>query len=270
MTPRIHRAKLRTVFGRDPARYDRARTAYPPEVFEILTDRCGLAPGKAVFEIGPGTGIATRELLARGADPLVLIEADRRLVRYLRRTLDLHGADVQFRTGPFERAVLPRAYFDLGVAATSFHWLPARLAFRRVARALRPGGWWAVWNNRHSDPYREGPFSRALISLYAELEGRRTSNATLRAADRRQGAKRLAAARAVGAFERISRQDIHWKVTLSAERVAALWGTFSDVLTLPAARRRWFLAELRRIGNEDLGGRVTVPMLTSVYTARRR
>ena len=56
-------------------------------MFEILASRCGLRPGAAVFEIGPGTGIATRELLRLGADPLTVVEPDRRLVGFLLRSI---------------------------------------------------------------------------------------------------------------------------------------------------------------------------------------
>ena len=55
----VPRSEGRTVFGRDPALYDRARPGYPERVFEILRDRCGLRPGTAVLEIGPGPGTAT-------------------------------------------------------------------------------------------------------------------------------------------------------------------------------------------------------------------
>lgn len=47
--------------------YRLARPPYPERLYEILAKRCGLGAGTRVLEIGPGTGQATRELLARGA-----------------------------------------------------------------------------------------------------------------------------------------------------------------------------------------------------------
>src|SRR5207237_10029841 len=73
----------RRLFGADPGGYDRARPDYPSRVYEILTERCGLRPGPATLEIGPGTGLATRRLLALGADPLVAVESAERLAEYL-------------------------------------------------------------------------------------------------------------------------------------------------------------------------------------------
>jgi hypothetical protein len=67
--------------------YRLARPAYPVRVYQVLTDRCGLGPGARLLEIGPGTGQATRELLARGADVLAVEPgarlADDRLVQRL-------------------------------------------------------------------------------------------------------------------------------------------------------------------------------------------
>ena len=68
----------RNVFGRDPALYARARPGYPERVFEVLRERCGLRPGAAVLEIGPGPGSATRRLLELGARPARRGRAERR------------------------------------------------------------------------------------------------------------------------------------------------------------------------------------------------
>jgi SAM-dependent methyltransferase len=269
MTPRVPRRVRKCVFGRNPEAYARARLPYPDGLFEILTNRCGLHAGAAVFEIGPGTGIASRELLRRGASPLTLIEPDRRLARYLRSSLDASASRLRMIEAPFEKARLPPRSFDLGVAASSFHWLPERTALRKVARALKPGGWWASWNQHHGDATRPSAFHDALQPLYRGLSGGRDPGRYTKAVAVRDRAARLRALRSVGRFDRISREDLRWKVTLSGPRVSALWGTFSDIVTLPAAQRRRFLAGLERVIATEFGGRVTIPMLTPLYLARR-
>jgi SAM-dependent methyltransferase len=266
---RIPRQVRRGVFGRDPEAYDRARLAYPKRVYEILTTRCGLRPGASVLEIGPGTGIATRELLRLGANPVTLVEPDRRLVRYLVDSLGSLGGSVKISIGPFERAALPIEGFDLGVAATSFHWLPERLALRKVARALKPGGWWATWNNHHGDPYQPSPFRRALQPLYRELSQGRVGWLQTKASATRDRKNRIRALEAVGRFDEISREDIRWRVSLETARVTALWGTFSEIVTLPSRKRAWFLSELGRVADEQFDGKVELHMLTPVYTARK-
>ena len=269
MSPRITRKVRSAVFGRDPEAYDRARLEYPTKLFDVLSARCGLRPGARVFEIGPGTGIATRELLRRGAQAITLIEPDRRLVRYLGRSLGPHRERVRFSISTFERAKLPAAGFDLGVAASSFHWTPERRALRKVARLLTRGGWWAYWSNLHGDPYRTSPFNEALQPLYRELSGGRSRKEVPRSVAARDRRNRLAALRSVGRFDRILREDIRWRVTLTTARVVALWATFSDVIVLPPRKRRWFLTGLAAVADDNFGGKVSIPMLTYLYTARR-
>ena len=70
----------RAAFGADPGSYHATRPGYPDWVFETLCERCRLAPGTNTFEIGPGTGTATRRLLDLGAtrcSPLSRILASR-------------------------------------------------------------------------------------------------------------------------------------------------------------------------------------------------
>jgi len=257
------------VFGRDPEAYDRARFTYPERVYEVLTTRCGLHPGSAVFEIGPGTGKATKELLRRGAGPLTLIERDRRMARYLRARIGTRGGRVRFAVAPFERVDLPSHTFDLGVAATSFHWLPERLALRKVARLLKPGGWWATWNNYHRDAFRPTRFHRELQPLYREVFGPSESEHT-RAKARKDRRDRLRALESIGHFEQISAEDLRWTVTLGTRRLQALWGSFSEIATLPPRTRDRFLTGVGSLVDTRFHGKVELPIVTPFYTARRK
>jgi len=94
------------------------------------------------FEIGAGTGTATRELLKYGAKPLAAVEPDERLAAYLRETIPNEALTVV--VAPFEEAALPEASFDLGVSATAFHWLDEDFALTKVSKLLRPESWWAM------------------------------------------------------------------------------------------------------------------------------
>ena len=100
---------------------------------------------------------------------------------------------MKFIVQAFETAALPTAGFDLGTAATSFHWLPQRLALRKVARVLKPGGWWATWNNHHGDPTRASPFHEALQPIYQKLSRRPVGWSHVMAAARKDRRNRLRA-----------------------------------------------------------------------------
>src|SRR5215510_178184 len=98
----------RRLFGGDPGRPD-----YPSRVYDILTARCGLRSGVATLEIGPGSGLATRRLLALGANPLVAVEPDERLATYLSEQLQAAGLSIDLRVEAFEEAALEGSSFDL-------------------------------------------------------------------------------------------------------------------------------------------------------------
>jgi SAM-dependent methyltransferase len=141
--PEIPLSAGRQLFGNDPLAYAYARPDYPEELYDRLVTRCGLGPGSSIFEIGAGTGLATQRLLALGPSRLWAIEPDPRLAAFIRETIP--SSPLQVDETAFEEAELPEAEFSLGVAATSFHWLDQRSALAKVYRALRAGGWWAMW-----------------------------------------------------------------------------------------------------------------------------
>jgi SAM-dependent methyltransferase len=262
VTSHIDRAFGRQAFGADPANYDAARPPYPDWVFEALAQR-GLGPGAAVFEIGAGTGTATRRLLELGADPLVAVEPDPRLAGYLRRTSP--SPALQVVNSAFEDADLPAATFDLGLAATSFHWLDEDGALAKIGTLLRPGGCWAALWNVFGDDSRPDPFHDATHELLSSHKSPSAGQGgTPFALDFE---RRTAALEHSGAFEDIWRRASQWPLQLDADQTVRLYATYSDIIARPD--RDHVLAELRRIAQEAFGGRVTRNMTTVLYLARR-
>lgn len=244
----IDRRCGRDAFGADPAAYHAARPAYPVWVFDTLVARCGLAPGTSVFEVGPGTGTATRRLLDFGADPLVAVEPNARLAAYLRCTTPDHALTVQVE--PFEDARLPESTFDLGVSATAFHWLDEDSALRKVARLLRPGGWWAMVWNVFGDDSRPDPFHDATKDL---LAGPHSLAAGARGIPFGLDAEaRIEALRRTHAFDAVEHRIERWPLHLDPDEVVALYATYSNVTIRPD--RESVLAHLRRIARDAFGG----------------
>ncbi|HVN01272.1 MAG TPA: class I SAM-dependent methyltransferase [Caulobacteraceae bacterium] len=260
----IERRFGRRAFGGDPANYDAARPPYPDWVFDALAQTCGLGAGSAVFEIGTGTGTATRRLLAAGADPVVAIEPDPRLAAYLRAACP--SAALRILTKTFEATEPGERAFALGLAATSFHWLDEATALAKIARALKPGGWWAaLWNVFGDDAYPD-PFHAATQRVLAgPLSPSAGQGGTPFALD---AAARIAAIDAAGAFERVLYQTSHWPLVLTADQTVALYATYSNIVAMPNPGQA--LAELRRIAETEFGGQVTRNMTTILYLARRR
>lgn len=260
----------RRIFGEDAGAYHQFRPGYPEAVYEILRDRCGLRSGIAAFEIGPGTGQATRTLLGLGVDPLVAIEPDERLAAFIASDAerDGHAAALRLQSIGFEEAALPDGAFDLGVAATSFHWLEQVPALTKVAHALRPGGWWAMWWNMFGDPGGNDPFHLATRHL---LEGPGVAPTLSDGprpfpldADARQDDLL-----ATGLFDDIGFEVIRRTVPFDAEATSGLYRTFSGMANRPVAERERIVAELMRIVAGEFGGRVDRTVLTPIHTARR-
>jgi len=254
----------REAFGGDPAGYHAVRPAYPDWVFEMLLERGCLGKDTATFEIGAGTGIATQRLVEFGANPLVIIEPDRRLAGFLGNTIQ--GNELSITSVPFEDAELPEKGFDFGISATAFHWLNEDVALGKIARLLRPGGWWAMVWNVFGDPGRHDPFHEATREL---LEGPQSpAEGTGKIPFALDVESRLAALERTNAFEAIEYRVTEWPWVLDAPQTVALYATFSNIIVRPD--RNALLNELGNIATEQFAGQVTRNMSTCLYIARRR
>jgi len=261
--PIIDKQFGREAFGLDPAGYHAARPGYPDWIYEALREHCGLRQNTTTFEIGAGTGIATRRLLELGANPLIAVEPDPRLANFLCETLKSEALTVV--RSSFENAALPRAGFDLGFSATAFHWLDEEAALKKGADLLKPGGWWVmVWND-FGDPDRADPFHEATTFLLNGTSGPSTGDREIPFAQDK-GA-RLRALEDANAFDSIMYRSSSWSLVLDPDQVVKLYATYSNINIRPD--RDAVLAELGRIARDKFQGVVTRNMITSLYMARR-
>jgi SAM-dependent methyltransferase len=258
----------RRLFGGDPGGYDRARPDYPARVYELLTARCGLQPGAATLEIGPGTGLATRRLLAFGADPLVAVEPDERLATYLARQLRATGHSIDLRVTAFEEAVLDESSFDLVVSATAFHWLNQPVALAKAGRLLRSGGWLANWWNVFGDHFGVDAFHEATRHFMEPL-GRPAANADDRLPFPLDAEARLADLRATGVFDEIDHTIMPWPARFNPSQIRALYSTFPNISGLAEPQRSAVLNALVAVAEREFGGLVERTFYTSIYIARR-
>jgi SAM-dependent methyltransferase len=258
----------RRLFGGDPAGYDRARPDYPDRVYEILTTRCGLRPGAATVEIGPGTGLATRRLLALGADPLVAVEPDERLAAFLVSGLTVEGHRTEVHTEAFEDVELAPASFDLVVSATAFHWLNQPVALRKAGQLLRSGGWLANWWNIFGNEFGVDEFHEA-TKHFMEPLGRPAANPDGKLPFNVDAEARLADLRAAGVFDEIDHEIFPWLSRMTPRQVTALYSTFPNISGLPESDRLRTLDMLAEVAETTFGGLVERTFYTSIYVARR-
>jgi SAM-dependent methyltransferase len=263
--PHIGREEGRRLFGSDPAGYDSARPGHAERVYDVLVERCGLTPGTAVLEVGPGTGQATRRLLDLGADPVVVVEPNSALREYLQGSL---ATRVDVRAAALEDAELPAAAFDLAVAASAFHWVDERAGLAKLFAALRPGGWVATWWTLFGEGGRPDAFMKAIDPLLESLDSSPTAGPAGRPPHALDTEARVAAFHAAG-FERPEHELIPWRADWDTNGIRNLYASFSPIARLDDGRRARILDGIARIAEEEFGGRIERVLRTSLYTAWR-
>ncbi|HYA73917.1 MAG TPA: methyltransferase domain-containing protein [Roseiarcus sp.] len=150
-------------FAAGAATYAAGRPDYPAEVEGWLSDDLHLGPGRAVLDLGAGTGKFLSRLRATGAT-LYAVEP----VPAMLRALIAAGPDVVARSGTAERIPLPDASMDAIVCAQSFHWFASRAALAEMRRVLKVGGVLGlIWNVRDESV----DWVAALTRIIAPYEG---------------------------------------------------------------------------------------------------
>jgi SAM-dependent methyltransferase len=132
-------------FGFDPARvfepvasdYRDSRPGYPDDLHDRLQELVGGLTGKAVADLGAGTGIATSALAARGASVVAVEPSLAMLGR-----LDLPSVSARAEALPVRSASQ-----DLLTCAQAWHWVEPIQAVPECGRVLREEGHLALWWN---------------------------------------------------------------------------------------------------------------------------
>jgi SAM-dependent methyltransferase len=120
--------------------YDRARPSYPNAIYDTLESEVGTLRGTAVVDVGAGTGIATRQLRARGARVVSIDMAEEML-----RRANARSEPTAWVIGDGHRLPLRSGSVRLACFAQAWHWFDPSRAGAEVARVVGKGGFWAAW-----------------------------------------------------------------------------------------------------------------------------
>jgi SAM-dependent methyltransferase len=253
----------RHVFGSAAAFYSTARPDYPDRVYEILRDRCRLGPSSRILEIGAGPGLATKRLAESGAS-VVAVEPNEALAEQLRGSL-ASGHAIEVIVAPFEEVDLPPSSFDLVTSATAFHWLDPDVALPKIASALEPGGWLALWWNVFGDPDLPDPFHEATEPILGQLE--RGPSFGVGGADYALDLATRTQELSEHGFRDVEHESVRWTLELDGPRTRRLYATYSNIARLPEPQREALLDEIERIADINFSDRVERRMVTPIYTA---
>lgn len=227
--------------------YDQHRPTYPAAA---LRWSVGAEP-RTVVDVGAGTGILTRALVALG-HRLIAVEPD----DAMRAQLSAKLPAVDARRGTAEAIPLEDMAAGAVVAGQAYHWFDREKAHPEIARVLRPGGTFApIWNIRDESE----PWVAELSRIADRLAGRGGDHAHAAWMDDADFGPHFAAA---------ERAVFSHAVQMDAGSLLAMMRTRSYYLTAPAAARHGFDAAVRRLLT-DLPATFAVPYLTVAYRARR-
>jgi SAM-dependent methyltransferase len=229
-------------FGFDPARvfdpvatdYRQARPAYPDILYEILQELVGTLRGKAVVDLGAGTGIATSSLATRGASVLAVEPS---LVMLGRLSLPSI-------CGRAEALPLRSASQELLTCAQAWHWVEPIRAVSECERVIRSGGHLALWWN----------ISDSKATWLSDVESV--------SGIRPYGVGNLqddpATLTAGGGFAGVEYRDISWRWTISVDQWLRVASTRSSSVTLVRHGRKLPVEDMRAVLHQHFpGGEVT-------------
>jgi trans-aconitate methyltransferase len=111
-------ADKRLSFNEVPDVYDEIRPRYPAALFDVLFEMLPSEP--TIVEVGPGTGQATKDLLARGAS-VHAVEIGPAMAEKLRRNLP--STRLRVSVDDFEQAELLPSSADALFSANAYHWI---------------------------------------------------------------------------------------------------------------------------------------------------
>jgi SAM-dependent methyltransferase len=231
--------------------YDDARPGYPDGVFDALEPLAGVF----ALDGGAGTGIATRELVRRGA---CVVPFDIGLEMMRRTRSRSPGVPALVADG----AVLPfrDACVDLVCFAQSWHWLDPVHRCDEVARVLRAGGRWAGWwSQTRADG--EAWFDASWDAIEAACPGTHRSQRDVDWAEPLRRSPR---------FEVSEPIRVPWLRRLNVEHWLADLATHSYVIGLAPDARLRLMTRLGEIASEGFpDGEMRVPYDTRLWIATR-
>ncbi len=130
--------------------YVKFRPDYPLGVTDILKNACGLTSSAVIADVGSGTGIFSKKLLAQGFT-VIGVEPNREMREAGEHMLNTFKR-FKSLSGQAEATTLPANSVDAITSAQAVHWFDREKTHLEFKRILKPDGvLFFLWNNRLSN-----------------------------------------------------------------------------------------------------------------------
>ena len=213
----------------DAEDYEALRPGYPAESAAWLADRAGLGPGAIVADVAAGTGKLTRILIGH-ANRVVAVEPS----APMRTTLARVVPRAEVVAAVAERLPFPTGALDAITVAHAFHHFDVSDALHEFRRVLRPTGVLALFWRRYDEQSLMKRTIGEIVDRYLDL----TTGIPLAFLSWRETFDRT------GLFEQVDGLRLPDQHVVPASRLVPLMATSSDIVSLPASKRRSLLGEL--------------------------
>ena len=241
----------------DAFEYDELRPEYAPESVAWVAERSGIGPGSSVVDLAAGTGRLSGRFLELGVRVIAVEPAAN-----MRAVLEGRFPAVRAIVARAESMPLGDGTVDAVVVGNAFHHFERDAAMAEIHRIVRPRGALAVfWAWPAENEQLKIPGMRA---IYEAVEGTHTEAAIMAA--HRSWAEPPAT---VDGFDPFERREFSTTHVLPAARLADLYATFSDVVSLPAPTRAWLLDRIKQL-SRALPDPLHLPQRTVVDLCTRR
>ena len=254
---------IRLTFNEVADIYDKVRPSYPAGLFDVLLQKLPSQP--EIVEVGPGTGQATKDLLARGASVLA-IEIGPETAAKLRSNLPSDRLRVV--VGDFEVLEIAAGKADAVFSATAYHWISLGAQTDRPVAILRPGGILAITDLIQVDSPEDAGFFAAAQPIY-ERHGQ--GHAGPPAPSRESVDPKIRAVLDVDRrFDCVEVHRFDWDQTYSASDYRNLMLSYSGTQMMEQSDRVGLLDEMESFIMNEFGGVVTRPLVATLTTATLR
>jgi SAM-dependent methyltransferase len=219
----------------DALDYDELRPEYAPEAVAWVAERVGIGPGSSVVDLAAGTGRLSGRFLQLGVDVVAVEPAANMRAVLEERFPTVRAIVARAESTPFDDEAI-----DAVVVGNAFHHFDRDAAMAEIRRILRPGGALAVF---WAWPADEGELQiPGMRAIYEAIDGTHAQAAIMAA--HRSWAEPPATVEGFDPFERREFSATH---VLPAARLADLYATFSDVVSLPGPTRARLLDRIRQL-----------------------
>ncbi|MGK7912754.1 MAG: class I SAM-dependent methyltransferase [Synechococcus sp.] len=244
--------------------YDRARPTYPPELIAKLTAQTDLSAQSKLLEVGCGPGTATRAFAPLNLE-MVCLEPNPSFVQLARHNCQQYP-NVAIAQTSFEEWTLQSQTFDAILAASSFHWIPAEIAYPKAADALVDNGSLILlWNKELQPTYAVFQHLSTVYADYAPSLAKYENEAAQ--VELAQGLGHWVGES--GLFSDIRFGYETCMHTYSADRYLMLLNSYSPYIQLQPDVREGLFSALKDAIVRDFGGSLKLSHISAFHIARK-